>query len=98
MFKKLSTRVWFLIIGVLCAVLAVFAVIAVAAWGLSVVFVFAPVIFAIVFISSSFSLDSKGNTKKSNIKKTKKQIAEEEYISPFFDDNSDKTTKGRKRK
>ncbi len=93
MFKKVSTKTWFLIIGILCAALAVFAVIAVIAWDLSVMFVFAPVIFAIVLISSAFSLDSNGNAKK-----TKKQIAEEEYVSPFFADDSDKTTKGRKRK
>lgn len=98
MFKKLSTKTLFLIIGVLCAALAVFAVIAVIAWNLSVMFVFAPVIFAIVLISSAFSLDSSGNAKKSNAKKTKKQIAEEEYVSPFFADDSEKTTKGRKRK
>lgn len=97
MFKKLSTKAWFLITGSLCAALAVLAVIGVIAWGLSVMLVFAPVIFAIVLLSSAFSFDSKGNVKKT-AKKTKKQIAEEKYVSPFFGDNSDDSEKGRKRK
>lgn len=98
MFKRLSTRIWFLITGSLCAALAVFAVIAVIAWNLSVAFVFAPVIFAIVLISSAFSLDSNGNAKKSNAKKSKKKQAEEEYVSPFFTDDPNNKMKGKKRK
>lgn len=97
MFKRLSTKAWFLITGILCAALAVFAVIAVIAWNLSVAFVFAPVIFAIVLISSAFSLDSNGNAKKSNAKKSEKKQAEEEYVSPFFTDDPNKM-KGKKRK
>lgn len=98
MFKRLSTRIWFLIIGILCAVIAVLAVISVIVWNTSVVFVFAPVVFAIVLISSAFSFDSKNNVKKTANKKTKKQIVEEEYVSPFFADDSDNKMKGKKRK
>lgn len=98
MFKKLSTKAWFLIIGILCAVIAVLAVISVIVWSTSVIFVFAPVVFAIVLISSAFSFDSKNNIKKTTKKKTKKQIAEEEYVSPFFADDSDNKMKGKKRK
>lgn len=98
MFKKLSTKAWFLIIGILCAVIAVLAVISVIVWNTSVIFVFAPVVFAIVLISSAFSFDSKNNIKKTTKKKTKKQIAEEEYVSPFFADDSNNKMKGKKRK
>ena len=56
MFKNISSRVWLFIAGGICAALAVLAIIAVAAWGMSVVFVFPPAVFAAALLASGASM------------------------------------------
>ncbi|MCC8191745.1 MAG: hypothetical protein LIO41_01690 [Ruminococcus sp.] len=49
-----------------------------------VMFAFPFGIFAIILIASAFSVDEGKQKPKKPQKKTKKQIAEEQYVSPFF--------------
>ncbi|MCD7727755.1 MAG: hypothetical protein LUH08_02115 [Ruminococcus sp.] len=101
MFKNMSNKAWFLITGIACAIITVLIIIGVILERVSVMFAFPFGIFAIILIASAFSVDEGKQKPKKPQKKTKKQIAEEQYVSPFFADDTDdldKPVKGRKRK